>query len=285
MLADAFAAERLRLSKARGTLFWSLLFVPIVALAVAIGNAVLMVVVANQRGQDPATVLSKAVDLSQQATSVLNLSGFFVVQIFFMVCASQILAGDYRWETWRLLTPRNTRVNLMLGKVLTFGVAAAAGLAALAFSGLLGGVLDAVIVHSPITLSQNPGEAAKAFAGLFLICWLELMTLAAVAACVAVVTRNGVAALLVPVGLWLVQGFVIGGARKGFPTPHDPPLQWLAALPALGVDTLKSAIAIDTPDYAQPTSAPFALAFLLAWLVGLVALALVLFRRQDLTRE
>ncbi|ATQ42579.1 ABC transporter permease subunit [Caulobacter mirabilis] len=285
MLADAFAAERLRLSKARGTLFWSLLFVPIVVMLSAIGNAVFMAFVVGKSGHDPATVLGSAVDLSQQAMSALNISGFFLAQIFFMICASQVLAGDYRWETWRLLTPRNTRINLMLGKLLTFGVAAAAGLVALIIGRLLGGIIDALIVGSPIALSRNPGEAVSAFAGLFLICWLELMTLAAVAACVAVATRNGVAALLVPIGLWLVQGFVIAGAQKGFPTPHDPPLHWLAALPALSVNTVKSAIAMDTPAYAQPTSAPFALAFLLAWLVGLVALALFLFRRQDLTRE
>jgi ABC-2 type transport system permease protein len=43
--------------------------------------------------------------------------------LFLMIGAAAILAGDYRWETWRLLTPRNTRQNLLLAKLVVVGEA------------------------------------------------------------------------------------------------------------------------------------------------------------------
>ena len=42
MLADAFAAERLRFFKARGTVFWSLAFVPIVSILIGLVQGLLM---------------------------------------------------------------------------------------------------------------------------------------------------------------------------------------------------------------------------------------------------
>lgn len=285
MLADAFAAERLRLSRAWGTLFWSLLFVPIAMVVIGLGNSLFMSFIARKAGLDPAGVMRASVNLGSHVLSGLGLSGLFLVQLFFMIGAAAILAGDYRWETWRLLTPRNTRVNLMLGKLATFGVVAAAGLLIIAFAGLVSGLLDALIMGSGVGFGRTPGELPGQILGTFAIGWLELMALGGVAACMAVLTRNGVAALLVPVALWIGQSMVIGIARTRFPDPSDPPLVWLAGLPALCGDVLRAGLASHGPVAGAPSGTPFALAFLLLWIAGLWALAIWMFRRQDLTRE
>jgi len=285
MLADAFAAERLRLGKAWGVLFWGFLFVPIAQVLLGLGQSLFMSFLARKQGIDPARVGALTVDLGHHIGGALNLSGLFLVQLFFMIAAASILAGDYRWETWRLLTPRNTRVNLMLGKLATFGAAAALGLLAMAVAGLIVGLLDAAIMGSPLGFGRDPGALPRALAGAFVIGWLELMALAGVAACLAVISRNGVAALLVPVALWVAQAMAIGAARTRWPNPNDPPLAWLAGLPALCGDVLRAAVGGDAPRYAMPAGAPWALVFLLAWIIGLWALAIWLFKRQDLTRE
>lgn len=285
MLADAFAAERLRLSKAWGVLFWGFLFVPAAQVLLGLGQSLFMSFIARKQGIDPAKVGALSVDLGHHMVGALNLSGLFLVQLFFMIAAASILAGDYRWETWRLLTPRNTRVNLMLGKMATFATAAALGLVAIAVAGLIVGLLDAAIMGSPVGFGRDPGALPRVLAGAFVIGWLELMALAGVAAVLAVISRNGVAALLVPVALWVAQAMAIGAARTRWANPNDPPLGWLAGLPALCGDVLRGAVGGDAPAYAMPAGAPWALVFLLAWIVGLWALAIWLFKRQDLTRE
>lgn len=289
MLADAFAAERLRFFKARGTLFWSLCFVPIISVLLGLlqGFTLRMVnIKASSQGARDLDLIRTPVAFLEQAVDAVSGSNFFIMQLFFLIAGSAILAGDYRWETWRFLTPRNTRTNLLLAKLATFGLATVIGLVLLAVGGMLAGLVSAGLTGGPVTWAKPEGYTLTQFAGIFAIAWLEMMALGALAAVIAVATRAGLAALLVPVGVWIFQGFFVSLVSKGFEGPLRPPLQYMASLPVLDADLLKAAL---TPaaelGTAGPVNWPVALAALLAWIVGLTALAVWLFRRQDLTRE
>jgi ABC-2 type transport system permease protein len=100
-----------------------------------------------------------------------------------------------------------------------------------------------------------------------------------------VVTRTGIAALLAPVGVWIVQGFVVSQATKGLPDPLNPPLRYIAGFPVLDSDLLKAALSPSQLGVAVSVNWPAALLALLLWIAGLTALAVWLFKRQDLTRE
>ncbi|MDP1630316.1 MAG: ABC transporter permease subunit [Caulobacter sp.] len=282
MLADAFAAERLRFLRARGTIFWSVLFVPLVGVALAIIQGLFMRGLMNRVDARPPT---RAVYLLNQAVESVSSSNFFLIQVFFLIAAAAILAGDYRWETWRLLTPRNTRANLMLGKLATFGLVAAAGLVLLAVSGVLSGLVAAGMTGGNVAWARDGGELIKPLAGVFVAAWLEMMVLGALAAVVAVSTRAGLATILVPVALWIVQAFILGQASGRFADPMAPPLPWLIGSPALAADMLKAALQPASPGFTPPTVWPIALAGLTGWIAGLTGLAVWLFGRQDLTRE
>lgn len=289
MLADAFAAERLRFFKARGTLFWSLCFVPIISVLMGLlqGFTLRMVnIKASAQGARDLDLIRTPVAFLEQAVDAVSGSNFFIMQLFFLIAGSAILAGDYRWETWRFLTPRNTRTNLLLAKLATFGLATVIGLVLLAIGGMLAGLVSAGLTGGPVTWAKPEGYTLTQFAGIFVIAWLEMMALGALAAVIAVATRAGLAALLVPVGVWIFQGFFVSLVSKGFESQLRPPLQYMASLPVLDADLLKAAL---TPaaelGTAGPVNWPAALAALLAWIVGLTALAVWLFKRQDLTRE
>jgi len=283
MFADAFAAERLRLLRARGVLFWGFLFVPLFGVVAGLINGLFMRAMLSQAGG----VAREPVDLAQQAIDAVNGANFFLVQLFFMIAAASILAGDYRWETWRLLTPRNTRANLILAKLAAFGAAAAVGLLLLALGGVLAGLIGAALTGAPMAFARDGAlPFLQQLAGGLAVSWLEMMALAGVAACLAVLTRAGLAAMLVPIAVWILQAFVVSQARARFADPNDPPLAWLAALPALCADTLRAAVtSVADPLPAPPQGALAALLFLILWVAGLAALAVVLFQRQDLTRE
>ena len=289
MLADAFAAERLRFFKARGTLFWSLCFVPIVSVLLGLlqGFTLRMVnIKASSQGARDLDLIRTPVAFLEQAVDAVSGSNFFIMQLFFLIAGSAILAGDYRWETWRFLTPRNTRTNLLLAKLATFGVATVIGLALLAVGGMLAGLVSAGLTGGPVTWAKPEGYTLTQFAGIFAIAWLEMMALGALAAVIAVATRAGLAALLVPVGVWIFQGFFVSLVSKGFESQLRPPLQYMAGLPVLDADLLKAAL---TPaaelGTAGPVNWPVALVALIGWIVVLTALAVWLFKRQDLTRE
>ena len=51
--------------------------------------------------------------LQSALIATTRLSAFVM---FVLIGAATIYAGDYRWETWRLISARNSRVNLLLAK-------------------------------------------------------------------------------------------------------------------------------------------------------------------------
>lgn len=288
MLADAFAAERLRFFKARGVLFWSLGFVPLVTILMGLIQGVVMrgaIAHAVAAGDPAATLARGPTFLLDQTMEAVSGSNVFIVQLFFLIAASAILSGDYRWETWRFLTPRNTRTNLLLGKLATFGLATLIGLVLLGLGGFLGGLLSATLTGGNLAWAKAGADPVWPLAGMFAISFLEMMALGALAAVIAVATRAGLAALLVPVGAWIFQGVVMSQVSKDFSDPLNPPLQYLAAIPVLDADLLKAALSRPESVMGGAVNWPAALAGLLAWIVGLTAVAVWLFQRQDLTRE
>ncbi|MBI1682665.1 ABC transporter permease subunit [Caulobacter hibisci] len=268
MLADAFAAERFRLLRDRGALFWGVVFAPAAGLVLSIGGELFA-----RRLMKGAPVIP--VDLVGRMVKALAGGASPITGLFVLILAAAVLAGDYRWETWRLLTPRNGRANLLLAKLATAGVAVAASLLLYALLAAVGGLFSAATSGSPFTAYH--GEALSDLAGAFAISWLQLMVLVALAAVVGVVTRSTMGALVVGLVFAFAQSIVASQLRE--PT-------WKAlAIPAFSGDLLKTALLMPHSVTDDPVPWAAALAVLLAWAIGLSAAALALFQRQDLTRE
>ena len=120
MLVDAIRAEGFRLSKNKTALFWSLLFVPIISLAIgAVTNFVLKGSETKILGDEKMPAELKAalgrgtLDMADAlVTAAGNLANPLVL-LFVLIGAATLYAGDYRWETWRLISARNSRLNLI----------------------------------------------------------------------------------------------------------------------------------------------------------------------------
>ena len=148
MLVDAIRAEGFRLSKNKTALFWSLAFVPIIAVVIgAVTNFVLKGSETKILGDTkmPPEIrealtrgtLDMGDALVQAAAGLANP----LVLLFVLIGAATIYAGDYRWETWRLISARNSRVNLLLAKL---AVVAVLALAAMGFM-LVASVIENLI--------------------------------------------------------------------------------------------------------------------------------------------
>ena len=251
MLADAIAAERFRLLRDRTALFWGFGFMPLVGFFLAIGGD-LFVRTVIKRPMPGATL-----DLAAQVIKALGNGASTMAALFLMIGAASILAGDYRWETWRLRTPRNSRFNLLAAKLIVIGAA----------------INSKAIVASTLGLSE--------IAGVFVVTWLEAMSLAALAACVAVVARSPMAAVVVCLVVRFVQSILAAALGAMAPEPT-----WkVLAIPAYDADLLRAFVT--APSHAGPDGGPagWALLVLLGWIAALTAGAIVLFQRQDLTRE
>lgn len=271
MLADAIAAERFRLLRDRTTLFWGFGFMPLVGFFLAIGGD-LFVHNIIRRPMPGATI-----DLAAQVIKALGNGASTMAALFLMIGAASILAGDYRWETWRLRTPRNSRLNLLAAKLVVIGEAILWNLVLTVVLTLAAAVIGAGINGKAIVASTL---GVPEIAGVFVVTWLEAMSLAALAACVAVVARSPMAAVVVCLVVRFVQS-ILAAALGMTPEPT-----WKAlALPAYDADLLRAFVA--APPHAAIDGGPagWALLVLLAWIAALTTAAVLLFQRQDLTRE
>lgn len=281
MLADAFAAERLRLSKARGLLFWGFLFVPVVSLAISLLGTVMAVVLRRAVGA-PGLPLDP-VDLAKSASEAMTRTDLIPAQLFFVLVAATLVADDYRWETWRLVTPRNTRANLLLAKLMTFGLGAAGSILLIAVLSMVGALIDGLVTGDGFTSTYSFATDLIRLGGSFATSWLELMALAALAVLLTVLTRNAIPAVIGSIGLWAVQMLVIDLITEGRSGP--PEVLQFAFLPAFSADVLRTALLAGAPPESQPALWPLAFLALALWAAGFAALAVWAFRRQDLTRE
>lgn len=275
MLADAIAAERFRLLRDRSALFWGFCFAPIVGFMLSVGGDLFL------RYMIKKPMPGVTVGLIDQMLKALSNGASTFGALFLMIGAAAVLAGDYRWETWRLLTPRNTRRNLLLAKLTVVGEAVFWSLVLTAILSAAAGVVGAIIGGRAIALTTFDRNVFDVI-GSLAITWLEAMTLAALAACVGVLSRSTMGVVIVCLGARFIQTILAGTLRM---MEQGEPSWKLLAMPVFDAELLRGALLDPSALGPASGSAGVALVVLLAWTAALTAGAVFLFVRQDLTKE
>ena len=299
MLADAIRSESYRIIKNRMTMFWSVLFVPL--LFVVGGFAYQFISKARtadiaEKAALPAELTQSAVNVGDSLTFATGMGANFAVLVFSLVAAATLYAGDYRWETWRLISARNSRLNLMLSKVVVFAILALAGMGLFLIATLLFAFSEALAFSRPLSFSIS-GEAVGQAALMGLLSWLRIVQYAMLALLTAAITRSMLAALFVPFVIGFAQS-LLGGPGLVFLGWNPTMWQTQLLLPGLAFDTLKAAIAPefaesfrvamspDTPAPMRPDDIVVKASLSLAlWTLVPLAGALAWFKRQDLSKE
>ncbi|WP_339930449.1 hypothetical protein [uncultured Brevundimonas sp.] len=290
MLVDAIRAEGFRLMKNRTALFWSALFVPILSVAIAaLTNFVLKGSETKLLGDDkvPAELTDMlargTLDMGEALVSAAGSLANPLVLSFVLIGAATIYAGDYRWETWRLISARNSRSNLILAKL---GIVTGLALAAMAFmlvGSVIEGLIKAAVFERTLAFTLSGDQVGQFFA-LTGLSWLRIVQFTMISLLAAVFTRSLLAALFIPL--------VVGVAQFFTPQILMPmgvmPDAWLAMLlnPAGATDALQAVIAGGPAAAALPAGLALkAWISLGLWTLVPLAGALTWFQRQDLSRE
>lgn len=285
MLADAIRAEGYRFVRNRTAVFWSVLFVPIVLM-------ILGVVVSFAAKGNQAELAEVSAELGM-VSEPLNLGAALVANaaalaggpllLFVLIGAATLFAGDYRWETWRLIRARNRRPNLILAKLAALIVLAFAAMIALLIFSMIGEPIRAAIFERDLTFSLS-GEEIGAFFGLFGLGWLRIIQFTMIALLAAVTTRSLLAALFVPMALGAAQALgtpILGGMGVA---PDSWTFQLL--LPGQAFDVLKGLLLGGEGAPGVPVALQVkAWISLIGWTVLPVLAALAIFERQDLSKE
>ena len=286
MLADALRAEAYRFSLNRFQVFVSVVLTP---LLFAVGG-VFFHIISKAKGDEAVDRLGLAIPAS---TTPVNLGEAFsfaasgsangVILICMLIGAATIYAGDYRWESWRLISARNDRVSLILAKVGVVKMLAIATSLAFLAASFVFLIAQAMVYERGLSFSIDGAEAGRA-ALLWVLSYVRIVQFTMIALLTAVMTRSLLAALFVP---WAL-GFVQSITGTALPLLGWEPQMWLPQLllPGLAYDTLKAAVA-PGPLAAPLTDATVwrSLTGLALWTVLPLVAALAWFRRQDLSKE
>jgi ABC-2 type transport system permease protein len=275
ILLDAFRAESFKLR--RNLVIVGVAFVLSPAMIFALGFTLEMMTVGPVVGDF--VLRPEPVDLAMNG---LASGGNLFAEMLLIVGAAFLFAGEYRWETWRAILPRTDRAAVMSAKMLVFCVAAFSSLVASGLAGLLAGFASVAASQLRPSWPDASGSMIALGAAINLLAsMLQILTMAALSAVVAVMTRSLLAAVIAPTVAH--AGFELVAARINL-TDADV-LSVLA--PSVAANTLRelAAYLLGDPDaIVTPLAAPGLMA-LAAWVVLLFGLAIALFRRQDLPRE
>ena len=285
MLADAIRSETYRLSKNRTAVFWSVLFAPLLFILGGVAFHLLTraktAAIAGQVAM-PSSLTLQPVNLADALHFSANHGANGAVLVFMTIAAATVYAGDYRWETWRLISARNSRPWLLLGKVGVMKLLAAAAMLAMLVASFIFFLSQAIVTGRTISF-----DLAQFDLGRFLLIWLlsyiRIVQYGLVALLAGVVSRSLLAALFVPIALGFAQG-LLGGPFM--PILGLSPQDWTAQLlfPGLAYDTLKAVVEGGLAE--PPPGVGFKAAIsLLLWCIVPVFGAVAWFNRQDLSKE
>lgn len=283
-MLDGFAAEWLKLHRHRAT--WGLVWI------LPLGLTVLYLVFigvefagGSMSSDDSPTAESWMVDAASIWFVPASTFGRYLIVAF----AAVAIAGEYGWNTWKLIVPHRSRAALIAGK---FAIVLALLLIAYVVTGILMGLF--AFLQASITDRGIP--AGVSLSGLLSAHWLgflqalpALLLTVGYAALAAVLTRSMVATLIVGIVIVTIEGLLVS---------YAPVL-------ALYMPRLVSALFHALPGYhlanlgqwiaqGAPRTIPFAtgevvslgwpvsLAVVSGWIVALNAATFVRFQRQDI---
>jgi ABC-2 type transport system permease protein len=282
-MLDALSAETLKLTRHKATWFLVWLYP---ALFLTLFLLSLMIAVAHPAEHAKAITAARWID---QTAIIWKLPGQTIGRYLIAAYVAVVFAGEYGWNTWKLIVPHRSRASLIAAKFATIFLLFLATFLLTAAISLLFTWGQGVVTGHPAPAGITAGaivqtHALAALGGLAPF----LFTLASIGLA-AVLTRSMVAALVIGVVIATFEQLFV--AFGPFLSPYATWLVWTLyhVLPGYHLVNLASWIGDGVARQAEfPDGRVVALAWTTslavaaAWIGGLGFATFAAFRRQDI---
>jgi ABC-type transport system involved in multi-copper enzyme maturation permease subunit len=275
MLSDARSLARAEWTKIAGNRMVTLFMIWIFPLAAAAGAVVLWVLaLASPMGRALFRSGALVADLWDQIIpEIWNLANSWLGRMLLVGFAAFCFAGEYQWHTWKNLIPRSQRTALILAKFVVVGA-----FVLLAF-------LSATAILSlgmGVAMGLATDSALQAIVTL-----LSTIIAAGYAALAGMYTRSILGGVLVGLGATGGEQFLLLALAQIAGWLKEPRiLELYRLMPSYNVANATSWINDGSPTMMlfglAADSLAFSLATLAGWVLVLVLLTVLLFRRQDI---
>lgn len=205
-----------------------------------------------------------------------------------------LFAGEYQWNTWKVIVPRSQRVPLILVKFFAVALFVLAAFTLMSIIWVIGGGLLALASdtsYGPALKSQVLTDFAEDYGLQMLYAFVMTMIAAGYAALAAMLTRSilgsAITGIVVAIGetMLFVPLYLLADLFD-----RDIILHLYRFLPSYNLLNLFAWLSGETPEGLEMPSGKvildsriFTEVVLACWVIGLVALTAYLFQRQDIT--
>jgi ABC-2 type transport system permease protein len=282
-MLDALSAEALKLTRHKATWFLVWLY-PILFLTLFLISIVVALV-----HPGPAGKAESAAAWIAQTAIIWKLPGQTIGRILISAYVAVVFAGEYGWNTWKLIVPHRGRASLILAKFALTALLFAAALAMTAAICVLFSWLEGVAGGHPAPSGITAAALLRVHAETALAGLAPFLFTLALIALAAVLTRSMLAALVIGIVVAMLEQILVKFAPLLY--GYSPWLVWTLfhGLPGYHFGNLASwigeGVSLRTPfpDGRVVASAwTTSLAVTAAWTAGLAAATFAAFKRQDI---
>lgn len=282
-MLDAFSAEWLKLHRHRFT-WWLVWILPLGLIVLYLLVTGIELAGGNLSGESTPSAEAWMDD----AASIWGLPGSTFGRYLIVAFAAVAIAGEYGWNTWKLIVPHRSRAALIAGK---FAIVLALLLIAYVLTGILMALLG--LFQSVVTGRTIPdgitvgGLLAEHWEG-FLQALPPLLLTVAYAALAAVLTRSMIATLITGLVIVTVEGLFLQFAPALALFMPQTVNALFYALPGYHLANLAqwigegSALSMPFPTGEVALGWPVSLAIAGSWIAALTAATFARFQRQDI---
>jgi len=285
-MLDVISAEALKFRRHRAT--WGLIWIWPIGLAVIwLAAIAVQLMVGNEptpAGRQAVTAASWVAESASFWGVPGDPFGRYMIGAFVAV----VFAGEYGWNTWKLIIPHRARTTLIAAKYVVALALVACGFALAALLFNLFGWLEDLVTGDPIPAGITVGALIKAHGLGALAAIAPVMLTTAYVSLAAILTRSPVAALVIGLIVTTLESLFRGFAPmlESFAPALVGALYQL--LPGYHLGNIASRITegqlLEIPFPSGLFSMSFAasLAIAGAWIAVLAGLTFRVFRRQDI---
>jgi hypothetical protein len=283
-MLDALRAEAAKICRHKAT--WGLVWIYPLLMA---GTIALILVMTLVNGGDAVDQAPSLDDWLDDAAAFWGFPNQTVARMLIAAYVAVVFAGEYSWNTWKLIVPHRARASLLTAKYALVLILFAITFVAAAALFTVGVWTDDVVSGDPMPAGITFGGLASAHGTGALAAIAPVLVTIGYASLAAIITRSMIGALIVSIIMIAIESII--GTFAPMLAVYFPSVMWalVHALPGYHLSNLANWIG-----EGQALSMPFpsgavltlgwatSLAVVAAWVAALVAGTFAAFRRQDI---
>lgn len=235
---------------------------------------------------------------TEQAVAVWSIPNNPLGRLVLLGFTAVVFAGEYQWQTWKNVAPRNRRSLLILVKFLALGVFIVAAFVLMSILWTAGvGLLTRIagVSYGPSISGAVLADFAGDYALAAALAFTSTLIAAGYAALAGMLTRSILGGVLVGFAATFLESLSIAGlALIGYLLDVPRIVHLYRLTPGYNLLNVASWINEDKAmemtidvgskvSYTIADSLSFSILVLAAWVCGLISLTVFLFHRQDIT--